>query len=162
MAPLTRQRHVGACDRQTDGSLAPHRLGGATRSTSRAQQASATGATPALETDKPAAPRAEADALDEGLVGLVIRLGQELLAGLAARGPETFTASDGHPKPHAERVEFAREAQVLARPRAHEPALAALACVINEYTGLFRSHLATSTEGEFSPVNRLRRRLTTQ
>jgi hypothetical protein len=65
-------------------------------------------------TDELAALRAEADAPDEGLVGVVISLDQELLARLTARGSEALLVSQRPPEPHAEDVELAREAQVLA------------------------------------------------
>jgi hypothetical protein len=78
---------------------------------------------------------AEAEALDERLVGLVVHLGQELPAGRVVARAKALVVLKGSPEAHREGPDLAGEIQPPARGGQHEPRLAAFARVLDERRG---------------------------
>jgi hypothetical protein len=95
-------------------------------------QAAASGRTPAFVAHELAAFVAEAEALHERLVRLVVHLGKELPAGRVVSGAHALVVAEESPEAYRERAELAGDAQLPTRRRQHEPGLAALARVLNE------------------------------
>jgi hypothetical protein len=74
---------------------------------------------------------AEAEALHERLVGLVVHLGKQLAAGGVVRRPKTLAVTNGPLESGRERTSLAGEAQLAPRRGQHEARLAALAGVLD-------------------------------
>ena len=79
-----------------------------------------------------AAGLAEVDTLDEIPEGFVIRAGDEPPLGRTDAGAESLVVSDRSDHAYPQSVELARETQVPAGSRTHEPPVAALALVPDE------------------------------
>jgi hypothetical protein len=78
---------------------------------------------------------AEAEALDERLVGFIVHLRQELQAGRFVTGAKAFLVAQGSTGSHCHRPEPTGEAQPASRRRQNEACLAPLAGVLDERRG---------------------------